>query len=173
MNNATQNKIKADFIKTNAHINNINSAKKLTILATNINVRIKQNPTYAHFAVLSANAIKKANSIKLKQVLPQPMSNSKLEQLAYNSVFKTALELNIKPSNRVIYQQLNRYGYAKTLIKQVCKSVGNQMYQSLCANGLVNITAEHFVFNNAQHLIPNKVKQQLTNLFGQTNFAHA
>ncbi len=173
MNNETQNKIKADFSRVTANINKLTDAKLLTILANNINKYIKQHPNYAHFSILADNAIKKANSIKLKQVLPQPLSDSKLEKLAYESVFKTALELNIKPSNRVIYQQLNRYGYAQTLVKQVCKSVGNKVYQSLCANGLMDITAEHFVFNNALHLIPNTVKQQLTNLFGQTEFAHA
>ena len=173
MNNETQNKIKADFSRVTANINKLNDAKLLSILAHNINVYIKKHPNYAHFSILSENATKKANSIKLKQVLPQPLSDSKLEKLAYESVFKTALELNIKPSNRVIYQQLNRYGYAQTLVKQVCKSVGNKVYQSLCANGLMDITAEHFVFNNALHLIPNTVKQQLTNLFGQTEFAHA
>ena len=173
MNNETQNKIKADFSRVTANINKLTDAKLLTILANNINKYIKQHPNYAHFSILADNAIKKANSIKLKQVLPQPLSDSKLEKLAYESVFKTALELNIKPSNRVIYQQLNRYGYAQTLVKQVCKSVGNKVYQSLSANGLMDITAEHFVFNNALHLIPNTVKQQLTNLFGQTEFAHA
>ena len=166
-------RIKADFCRVDAQINKLNDSKLLLNLATNIDNRIKQNVEYSHFAVLSKKAKDKANSIKLKQVLPQPLSDSKLEKLAYESVFKTALELNIKPSNRVIYQQLNRYGYAQTLVKQVCKSVGNKVYQSLCANGLMDITAEHFVFNNALHLIPNTVKQQLTNLFGQTEFAHA
>ena len=68
---------------------------------------------------------------------------------------------------------VSKAGYAQTLVKQVCKSVGNKVYQSLSANDLMDITAEHFVFNNALHLIPNTVKQQLTNLFGETEFAHA
>jgi|TARA_R110001592_G_scaffold327156_1_gene608249 hypothetical protein len=166
-------RIKVEFEKVDAQIEKLNDSKLLLNLATNINNRIKQNVEYSHFAILSKKAKDKANSIRLKQTLPSPISNSKLEILAYESVFKTAMELDLKPSARVIYWQLSRLGYAQTLVKQVCKSIANKTYQSLCANGLVDITAEYFVFNYAQHLIPNKVKDQLTELFGNTDFAHA
>ena len=158
-------KIKADFCRVDAQINKLNESKLLLNLATNIDNRIKQNVEYSYFAVLSKKAKDKANSIRLKQTLPSPKTNSELEQLAYESVFKTALELGIKPSARVIYWQLSKLGYAQTLIKQVTKSIGNKMFETLCANGLMDITAEYFVYKHAQNLVPIKVKNELNNLF--------
>ena len=145
------------YNKTKKAISNIDCPNRLLTLADNIENCVAKDNNLTEFLTLSTEARKKANEIKLITILPKPKSNTRLEKIAYNSFFKTALELGLRPSNRVIYWQINKLGYAQTLIKQVINKVASPMFHKLVELGLEDLTAENFVSKYARHLVPTQV----------------
>mgnify|MGYP001157327041 CR=1 FL=1 len=156
------------YNKTKKAISNIDCPNRLLTLADNIENCVAKDNNLTEFLTLSTEARKKANDIgygerpdsfeiKSITILPKPKSNNRLEEIAYNSFFKPALELGLRPSNRVIYWQINKLGYAQTLIKQVINKVASPMFHKLVELGLEDLTAENFVSKYARHLVPTQV----------------
>lgn len=69
------------------------------------------------------------------------------------------------PSVRVIHHQLKKLGYAKTMAKQVEKSIDNAVFFDMAKKGIVKNTSEFFIYKYGQHLVKATTYKKIADLF--------
>lgn len=165
MNQLNASKIEIDYKKTEELIYSTNNYEKLNILAANIRRRINNDADYKHFVRLADNAEHKAKVIRVLDRCPSPINDSELEQIAFNNFVESSAVFDKVPSFRVIYYQLSKLGYAKTMARQVTKSVGGGNFKNMCKRGLVSLTSEMFIFKHGKSLVSDSVYAKVCSLF--------
>lgn len=154
-----------DLVRFAKYIDNTSEYKKLIVLGDNGKRLAKDAANGTELMELVDKAYIKARKVRLLSKCPMPIDDSELEQKAFNLFVDSSAIMDKFPSVRVIYHQLNKLGYAKTMAKQVSKSVGGGNFETMCKSGLVKYTSEYFVLNNAKHLVDEKVYTEVVDLF--------
>ena len=165
MNELKAQKIKNDYTKVEDSIGSSTDYKGLKTLANNIRVRITKDADYKHFVRLADNAEHKSRILRIREKCPSPFNQSLVEQIAFNNFVEGTASFDRLPSPRVIHQQLNVYGYSKTLAKHCEKEVGNVVFFKMFAKGIVKHTAEYFIYQHGKDLVSSKVYEKIENLF--------
>ena len=165
MDNLKQLKIKNDYKKVEERIGSLDNYQSLQTLSDNIKLRIKNDADYKHFIRLADNAEHKSKVIRILEKCPTPINDSLLEQIAFNNFVEGCAVLDRLPSVRVIHQQLNKLGYAKTMAKQVENEVGNRVFFDMADKGIVRNTSEYFIYKFAKHLVSPKTYNKVADLF--------
>jgi hypothetical protein len=114
---------------------------------------------------LADNAGHKGKVIRILEKCPAPFGETLLEQIAFNNYVEGTAILNKMPSVRVIHQQLKKLGYAKTMARQVEKSIGNAVFFDMAKKGIVKNTSEFFIYKYGQHLVKASTYTKITDLF--------
>ena len=165
MNELKKMKLKNDYKRVADRVSQLDDFEKLSTLAKNIRKRIDADADYKHFTKLALTAEHKSKVVRVLSKCPTPINKSKLEEEAFENFVQGTAILNKMPSVRVIHQQLNRLGYAKTMARQVENSVGNAVFFDMAKKGIVKHTSEFFVYKNGKHLVKPSTYTKIANLF--------
>ena len=165
MNELKQIKLKNDYKRVAKRIRQLDDFKKLSNLANNIRKKIDADADYKHFAELALTAEHKSKVVRVLSKCPSPSNQTLLEQIAFSNFVEGTAHLNKTPSPRVIHHQLKKLGYAKTLVRQVEKEIGNDVFFNMASKGIVKHTSEFFVYRYAKHLVEPSTYTKIANLF--------
>jgi hypothetical protein len=165
MNELQKMKLNNDYKRTDDKIAVETDFRKLMNISINILRRIKKNDAYAPFIRLADNAEHKSKVIRILAKCPKPSNDTLLEQIAFNNFVEGTAKLNKMPSVRVIHHQLKKLGYAKTMAKQVEKSIGNAVFFDMAKKGIVKHTSEFFIYKYGQHLVKATTYKKIADLF--------
>lgn len=158
-------KLKNDYEAVAIRVRSLGDWQSLLTLAKNIRARIAKDDVYKSFAHLAEDAKSKGNKLRILEKCPLPFDGTLLERIAFNNFVKGTAFFNKMPSTRVIHLQLKKLGYAKTMARQVEKSVGNAMFFDMAKKGIVKHTSEYFVYKYAKHLVKPSTYQKIADLF--------
>ena len=165
MNELKQMKLKNDYKRVADRVSQLNDFEKLSTLAKNIRKRIDADADYKHFTKLALTAEHKSKVVRVLSKCPTPINKSKLEEEAFDNFVQGTAILNKMPSPRVIHHQLKKLGYAKTLVRQVEREIGNDVFFNMASKGIVKHTSEFFVYKNGKHLVKPSTYTKIANLF--------
>ena len=165
MNELKQIKLKNDYKRVADRVSQLDDFKKLSTLAKNIRKKIDADADYKHFAELALTAEHKSKVVRVLSKCPSPSNQTLLEQIAFSNFVEGTAHLNKTPSPRVIHHQLKKLGYAKTLVRQVEKEIGNDVFFNMANKGIVKHTSEFFVFRYGKHLVKPSTYTKIANLF--------
>lgn len=165
MNELKEMKLKSDYKKVAKRVSQLDDFKKLSNLANNIRKKIDADADYKHFAELALTAEHKSKVVRVLSKCPSPSNQTLLEQIAFSNFVEGTAHLNKTPSPRVIHHQLKKLGYAKTLVRQVEKEIGNDVFFNMASKGIVKHTSEFFVYRYAKHLVEPSTYTKIANLF--------
>ena len=158
-------KLKSDYKRVAKRVSQLDDFKKLSNLANNIRKKIDADADYKHFAELALTAEHKSKVVRVLSKCPSPSNQTLLEQIAFSNFVEGTAHLNKTPSPRVIHHQLKKLGYAKTLVRQVEKEIGNDVFFNMASKGIVKHTSEFFVYRYAKHLVKPSTYTKIANLF--------
>ena len=158
-------KLKSDYKRVAKRVSQLDDFKKLSTLAKNIRKKIDADADYKHFAELALTAEHKSKVVRVLSKCPSPSNQTLLEQIAFSNFVEGTAHLNKTPSPRVIHHQLKKLGYAKTLVRQVEKEIGNDVFFNMANKGIVKHTSEFFVFRYGKHLVKPSTYTKIANLF--------
>jgi len=165
MNELKEMKLKSDYKRVAKRVSQLDDFKKLSNLANNIRKKIDADADYKHFAELALTAEHKSKVVRVLSKCPSPSNQTLLEQIAFSNFVEGTAHLNKTPSPRVIHHQLKKLGYAKTLVRQVEKEIGNDVFFNMASKGIVKHTSEFFVYRYAKHLVEPSTYTKIANLF--------
>ena len=165
MNELQEMKLKSDYKRVAKRVSQLDDFKKLSNLANNIRKKIDADADYKHFAELALTAEHKSKVVRVLSKCPSPSNQTLLEQIAFSNFVEGTAHLNKTPSPRVIHHQLKKLGYAKTLVRQVEKEIGNDVFFNMASKGIVKHTSEFFVYRYAKHLVEPSTYTKIANLF--------
>ena len=97
-------------------------------------------PFVKHFTKLALTAEHKSKVVRVLSKCPTPINKSKLEEEAFENFVQGTAILNKMPSPRVIHHQMKKLGYAKTLVRQVEREIGNDVFFNMASKGIVKHT---------------------------------